>query len=102
VIVFNGYQAIFFFFIASEMQRTRVKIPSSLSLSLLRTPRSKRRHEEERRKKTKEQGRAALNSCARNFQLSAHILPGMHQNKIFESYILFYKIKSPARFIFFS
>jgi hypothetical protein len=56
VIVFNKNQAIFFFFIGSEMQWTRGQDPSLVpSLSLLRTP-QQNEDEEERRKKTKEQG----------------------------------------------
>jgi hypothetical protein len=103
VIVFNENQAIFFFFIGSEMQRTRVKIPPSFprSLSLLRTPQQTKTKKKER-KKEDERTRAALNSCARNFYPSAPLFPGMHQNKKFETYILFYKIKALPVFFFFS
>jgi hypothetical protein len=55
VIVFNENQANFFFFIGSEMQRTRVKIPPSFPPSLS-PPHSAANEDEERRKKTKEQG----------------------------------------------
>jgi hypothetical protein len=56
VIVFNENQAIFFFFIGSEMQRTRVKIPPSFPRSLSPPHSAANEDEEERRKKTKEQG----------------------------------------------
>jgi hypothetical protein len=54
-------------------------LPRSLALSLLRPSAA---NEDEERKKTKGTRAAALNSCARNFQLPAPLLPGMHQNKI--------------------